>query len=93
MLGVTLTQSTTASAIETDLTLVATVLWSGSEPAAPPGGWNVVFTGTGDGGWTSGSVLVGADGEARYTRSSPVAQTETITARIANRGCGLTSNR
>ena len=66
--------------------------WSGGETTEPTDGWYVEFTGTGDGGWTSGPVPTD-DGEASYTRTSPVAQTETITARIANAGCtGTTSN-
>ena len=91
-LGITLTQSSVTSAIGAPLTLTATVSWSGGESPVPPNGWHVEFSGTGDGGWTSGPVPTD-DGEASYTRSSPVAQSETLTARIANAGCtGLTSD-
>jgi 5-hydroxyisourate hydrolase-like protein (transthyretin family) len=90
-LVVTLTQSSDTSEIGSRLTLTATVTWSGGETTEPTGGWSVEFTGTGDGGWTSGPVPT-EDGEASYARSSPVAQTETITARIANAGCTGTSS-
>ena len=91
-LGISLTQSAAASAVGTQLTLTATVTWSGGETREPTDGWYVEFIGAGDGGWTSGPVPTD-DGEASYARTSPVPQTETITARIANPGCtGTTSN-
>lgn len=90
-LRVTLSQSSDASAIGSPLILTATVTWTGGEATEPTDGWFVEFTGTGDGGWTSGPVPTD-DGEASYTRSSPVAQTETITARIANVGCTQTTS-
>jgi hypothetical protein len=90
-LSVTLSQSSDASAIGSPLTLTATVTWTGGEATEPTDGWYVEFIGTGDGGWTSGPVPTD-DGEASYTRSSPVAQTETITARIANVGCTQTTS-
>lgn len=87
-----MSQSSDTSAIGSSLTLTATVTWSGGAATEPTAGWSIEFTGTGDGGWTSGPVATD-DGEATYTRSSPVAQTETITARIANAGCtGTVSN-
>ena len=92
VLSLGLTQSSATSAISSSVTFTATVTWSGGATTEPDEGWYVQFTGTGDGGWTSGPVPTD-DGQASYARSSPVAQTETITARIANAGCtGTTSD-
>ena len=91
-LGIELAQSSADSAIGTPLDLTATVTSSGGSSPEPPGGWYVEFAGTADGGWTSGPVHAD-DGVARYGRTSPVPQTETITARLATAGCGaVTSN-
>lgn len=82
-----LAQSSPDSAIGSDLTLTATVTWTGGESPVPPNGWYVEFTGTGgDAPWSSGPVVT-AGGVATYTRTSPVTMSETITARLATPGC------
>jgi hypothetical protein len=87
---VALTQSSADSAIGSELTLTATVIWSGGASPQPPGGWYVEFTGSADGGWSSGPIqTVGS--VATYHRTSPIAQTETITARLATPGCSAES--
>ncbi|WP_344809080.1 hypothetical protein [Microlunatus ginsengisoli] len=60
--------------------------------AAAPGddvlqnGWAVVFSGTANGGWTSGIVYT-ADGEAVFQHTSPLIGNESVTARVVNNGC------
>ena len=68
------------------MAFIATVTWSVGGATEPPGNWYVEFTGTGDGGWSSGPMPTD-EGEATYTRSSPRAQTETVTARVVNDEC------
>jgi len=85
----TLTQSSTNSAIGTEVTLTATL----TAPAGPlpelTGGWFVAFSGNRNGEWSSGPIRA-VNGVAIYRITRPTAATETITARVANPDCNAT---
>ena len=74
-LAVAVSQSSDTSAIGSSLTLTATVTWSGGAATEPTDGWSVEFTGTGDGGWTSGPVATddGGVGTVPWARRPPAA--------------------
>ncbi len=88
---VELAQSSTESRIGSALTLTAAVHWSGGSTPLPGDGWWVEFSGDGDGDWSSGPVRTDHN-RATYVRTTPIEQTEQITARLVNSGCGATSN-
>ena len=82
----TLTQSSTNSAIGTEVTLTATLTSPDGPLAELPGGWLIEFSGNRSGEWSSGPVKA-VNGVATYRTSSPVEATDTITARVANPDC------
>ena len=74
-----------SSSVRASVSLTAT-LTDGDGEATTSSGWAVEFRGTGDGGWRSGPIPT-QNGVARYERTSPVPQRETITAAVVAAGC------
>ena len=86
--SIDLAQSSPDSRINAAITLTATVTFDGQGSADDPGiDWYVEFSGTGDGGWSSGPIKAD-EGVATYDRASSIPQTETITAGLVTPGCG-----
>ncbi len=83
---ISIDQSSSNSRINAPVTFTATVSFRDNGAEDPNIDWYVEFTGTGDGGWSSGPLPTD-DGIATFSRSSPIEQTETITATLVDPAC------
>ena len=84
---ISLTQSSPDSRINAPITFTATVALRDNGAEDPGFAWYVEFRGSGDGGWSSGPVAVD-DGQATYSRTSAIVQTESVTVAVVTPGCG-----
>ena len=91
-LTIRLSQSSTESRVGQTVLLTAVVEATVPGQQGAQTGWAIEFSGTANGGWTSG-ITTTAGGEVSYLHRGEITGSDTITASIVNSGCGgVTSN-
>ena len=91
-LTIRLSQSSTESRVGQAVLLTAVVEATVPGQQGAQTGWAIEFSGTANGGWTSG-ITTTAGGEVSYLHRGEITGSDTITASIVNSGCGgVTSN-